>query len=312
MDVNEIVKEIKKLSSHDRKALSKQLGFPSPDRMVDARIRISDWEGNDRNRPRATVILADGTHEDIDILEALNFNVMSIGHPAILSAIGRWTEIIRYHRTFSENSCWQIFHRDKTSGGYICSELISRRDLYKIVRNHLTRVSSDFAGRAEKNSFSKAAAVEIQRIIDDMGAIELLRKTYELLDDVEIKKTKNSALRLGVLVRKLEAFNRVVHKNPVVIGSYSVGKIIEFLKAPEGERFLFDRSRWSAFKASFEAWHFSLNKDTLRKYRSEAHKEFIRKGVRTFSNFPDLKCEFSLSELDSMLSVQTIPTKDRK
>jgi hypothetical protein len=305
MDVNEVLEEIKRLSKDDLKLLYKRLGVPSPDLMSDAEIVIHDWEGNDRHRPRATVILADGAQEEIDILELLDFDPMSIGHMAIRLALKRWVEIIRYRRTYSNyyNYWWSSYFDEKT-GDFTGSSPVSRPEQFEVARSHLMYISPASLKSAEKASYSKAAAVEIERWINEAAGNALLHNTYDLLEDAEIKRIRNDEQRLRALMNKLRASGQ---KEIEFFGSYPMWRMDAFLKSPDGERFLFNRNRWDAFKASFEAWHFSINKDSLRRYRSEGRKEVARKWQREINLFPEFVNVYSLSRSFSLLSLRFRP-----
>jgi hypothetical protein len=298
--VEEHVEKLRALSPEEQTCVRERMGWVEQGGLLEAEITIHCQEGRDKDFPRVTIRHHDGTWETIDIIRTIENNALSIGHPAILLAINLWEQTIRCQRVLNPTRRrWRKTRNEKTLD-----------ESYKLAKRHLERVGKALVEGAKSRAMSKFDVFKADAQIHDSD-YELLRLAWEGLGDNEIKKIRNSDIRLSSLKQKMvELYKAKRHLNPpsdFVMRSTEewMDRIIEFIK----DRGLHRKRRitWAAMRNKFDAWRFGLDEKTVRTYNSLG-KDFKMKEGSTapFLWYPESPASFFVSELGKWLSFPII------
>jgi len=316
-----LVKEGLRLSEHYDVLAS--VSFIPPMELREARVSIYDLKGRDRKSPRAVVERPDPKsttlryvpYQSIDIIKSIENDPTNIRHPAILLAIHRWQQIIRYHYAMPSRKKKKI--EVKATQGMNYQRTVSPRSpSSKIAEAHLERVGKALLEGAKKRALPKEAA--LGNLLRWDGREECLYIAWRHLDDLEIKSKRRNKVKLETLKNKLMASRDEFPYTEVVVPEdylepapdpveIMIEPVIKFLRSEEGERFLNSRGRWNEIKAAFCSWYFSLDKATLRKYRSRGKKQSTGERLNArFRNITDpWSYRFNFSEICNWSSIDT-------
>ena len=285
----DLVEQMRRLSDSHNSLL--RVSFIPPSELREARVRIYDWKGKDRRWPRAVVERPDPesitlryvSYQSIDIIESIKNDPTSIRHPAILLAVHRWQQIIRYHHSLPSRKKKKVKVKVKAVGGESYERAASPRTLIcKIAEDHLKHVGEALLEGAREQILPKEIA--LGNFIRWNGLLcrmkEYLHIAWELLADPEIKKKRRQSEKLAILQERLRAegekrdlltrglLNDFTSPASNPEETY-IEQVIHFLNSEKGRSFLTNRKNWSTIKAAFESWYLFLDKSTLRKYRSQ-------------------------------------------
>ena len=319
MTIDELEKEVRGLSYEDSLQFFGRFGLGKAAKMHYARIQIHDLIRGDRSKPRAVIVYRDGSKDSIDIIESVKNNAPSIGHPAILLAIHRWEQIIRYHRTFRGNEKYYDNFRDKPLK-------LKPNEIMEIAERHLERIWTALREGAKKRALTKEEVFVLA--VSDLGYDKeylYLRLATEILATGEIQKIRRTSGKLEEMRKKLESLGPdhlvIDHFRPEGIDPKKakeirdrclIKPIIGFLADPNGGNdylsekvTLASRSpftklvkpalsskekppkydqKWREIVNRFDAWRFDLTPKSVKVYRSNAEKK--AKEQRSKIKFP--------------------------
>lgn len=256
MTVDELETEIRALSPNDRAQLFIRLGLPEEHRVsrklpsvLNDWIRIDDSMEH-QGRPqiameRKTFGNGDIGEHTIDILGSIKVNPASIGHPLILVAILRWTEMIRRNRALS-------------------GKVPSSKKKYKIAEQFLKRVGKVLIEGAKQRAIPKEYALLYSN--ENLGAhwYGILHDVWKILADSEINGIKRYDFKIQDIQQRLKDSD---HSEKGIEG------ISVFLMSDEGKLVMSKRQSWLNTLSIYEAWRVGLQQDTYRRYKHSASKQ---------------------------------------
>jgi hypothetical protein len=290
MKVNELNQAVEQLSDKYNSLL--MTSFIAPRDLEEARVQIHDLDGEDRRWPRAVIQRPDPNfagisyidQESIDILRSIRNEPLCIRHPAILLAIYRWQELVRYfHRLPS--SAKKTHVSSTRSGQNIQYErgVASRNVISRIAEAHLTNLGRAFLDGVRERALPKEVALQIY--LRANGNIDTshrcLHIAWQLLALQSIKSKRTAKEKIALLQQKLHAVRDKLPSLKIVTPKgytgpepdpveHMIAPILEFLESERGRRFLTNRKSWATIKAAFDDWYLAIDKATLRRYRSVA------------------------------------------
>lgn len=320
MTIDELEEEVRGLSYDDRLEFFGRFGLGKAANMHYAKIRIHDLIGIDRIKPRAVIVYGDGSDESIDIIESVRENAASIAHPAILLAIHRWEQIIRYRRSFRGNEEYFDNFRSKPL------RLRPNETVLAIAERHLERIWDELRKGVKKRALKKEAVFVLA--VSDLGFDKeylYLRLATEILATGEIQKMRELTRQLAEMRKKLERLGpeylvsdyfRPDDIEPSKLKKLRdkclINPIIDFLAAPDvGKPYLSQKitltsrsqftklvrpgaalkddpperdQKWREIVNRFDAWRFGLHPRSVKSYRSNA--EVQAKEQRSKIEFP--------------------------
>lgn len=278
---NELHEEIAKLSVSDKLELFTTLSnYLQGTLLQKLEVRIDDTRESRHRKPIAEITYPDGSTQHIDILASIENNILSLGHPAILTAICRWREMVAYENlvlddvyTKEENIDYPTKNKtDKEQyrykHEYLKLFIEDEKEYRSQVKKHLEKIVT-ILKRKEHISIEQAYALRLEADgIDFNDKESILYKTWELLADPEIKKCRTENNKREKIQERLKTF-------PVSTKGYSVTRIIDFLKSEKGEFYLRTKKRvnWLIFFNAFFSWKFAIEPVTLTNYRSRAKNQ---------------------------------------
>ena len=321
MTIDELEAEVRGLSYEDSLEFFGRFGLGKAAKMHYAKIRIHDLVGIDRINPRAVIVYGDGSDESIDIIESVRENAASIAHPAILLAIHRWEQIIRYRRRFRGNEAYfDNFLRKPL-------KLRSDENVLAIAERHLERIWDALREGVKKRALTKEEVFVLA--VSDLGIDKeylYLRLATEILATGKIQKMREETpTKLAEMRKKLERYGPEYlvsdyflpediepSKLKEIRNKCLINPVIDFLDDPSGGRpylskkiTLASRSqftklvrpgaalkddpperdqKWREIVNRFDAWRFGLTPRTVKSYRSNA--EIQAKEQRSKIEFP--------------------------
>lgn len=259
--IEEHVEKLGAISTEEQKCVRERMGWMEQGNLLEAEITIHCQEGRDKDFPRVTIRHHDGRWETIDIIKTIENNALSIGHPAVLLAIQLWEQTIRCQRVLNPTRRkWRKTQYERTLD-----------EPYKLAKRHLERVGKALLEGAKSRAMSKFDVFRADTKIHESD-YEWLRLAWEGLGDNEIKKIRNSDMRLSRLKQKMidlyQAKPRLTPPSDFVMRSVGewMDRIIEFIKDSGVHRKR--RITWAAMKNRFDAWRFGLEGKTIRTYNS--------------------------------------------
>jgi hypothetical protein len=252
MTVDDLEKEIRKLSDADRVLLAQRLGFTAPTVLQRAVVKIDAGS----EKPLALVEYADGSKQKIDILTAIRKNIMAIANPIILIAIQHWYEIRRYRSALTFGHAWEGNEVVNEIMGWAYSEHPDR------ALHNLNGISKAIIDAANEIAVSRDVAL-VARIQSEGYDQEntLLYKAFEFLRKDRTRDDKQKLKKLEGALCQVQVSN---HRIPIEW-------VIEFLNNPNGAPYIYPkRKRWEAMRNAFIAWRFNIDRGTVKKYSSTA------------------------------------------
>lgn len=290
MKVKELGDAVKQLSYQYESLL--MTSFTAPRDLQQARVQIYDMFGEDKRWPRAVIQRPDPNvtgisyidQESIDILRSVRKDPLSIRHPAILLAIYRWQELVRYLYRFPLRAK-KTHVRTTRSGQRIQYDrrVGSRNFITKTAESHLTNLGKAFLDGVKDRALPKEVALQVYlRANSNINAsLKCLHIAWQLLATQPIKSKRTAKAKVALLQQEFYAVRDKLPSLEVVMPKGYTGPvpdpvervidpILQFLKSEYGRRFLTNRKSWPTIKAAFNYWYLALEKATLRRYRSAA------------------------------------------
>lgn len=270
--LEELEREIRKLSNEDQAELFVRLGLPEhlkpcdtiAARDIDELVRLGvlhDWvkiedQGEHQRRPVITIetaakrlhLVKDDSDASIDIFATIKNNPASIGHPLILLAILRWVNMVSGNQALA--------HKDD-----------ALQQKLEIAKGHLKQIGDALIEGAKERAtpMEFATLYHYKSHWPEGSQYGTLSTAWRMLADDQIKNTRNSKIKLEILRQKLLETNHTTR---------SINEIISFLD--ENKTFLSRRRSWPATSSVYDAWRLGLTQDTFRTYSSMAKKQARR------------------------------------
>lgn len=295
MTIDELEKEIRKLSDADKMLLYERLNVLSPP--IETRIAIEIDDMNIKQKaPQAILHYPDGSTKVIDILESVKKNAISIGHPAILLAIRRWEQLVRLNKFFFDDACNKKYDLVKER-----NELESR--LNDNIATYLKNIGAALYEGAKEREFSREEAFKLQVETLDIDKQEnYLYKAWDLLGRKEFRKIRNFESKLTKLREQLSQ-EKTVSKPKILIN-----EVIGFFDSTSGRQHFNKHFSWPATRNAFLAWCFSLQQSTVKSYYSRSNKKVTPKQEfdKRFLS-PQFFREYSFSEIGDSFFYPLLP-----
>lgn len=307
--IRRLAKEISGLSNYERVLLYERLHA--------GRVEIHDWFGKDRTKPRAVIYHPDSPPQTIYIIQSVEQNAASIGHPVILLAIRRWEQVVRFHQSRSRHiddkrrSNSRTLRRPDSVKSSVGQEQITR---YNLARKHLEDIGKALFQGAKKRKVKVEKTVQayIQNALPDRDG-EILKEAYSLLREAskeakperKHKKPGMNDLMSG-FKRKLTArfFRGFMQPLPVgmktsleqallqPIFDYILSDFSSLTSRLRQDAFTFDE-----FYNEFHSWRFNVTLETMQMYQSRAQRESEDRIDARFLT-PEYSNNFALFELN--------------
>lgn len=327
MTIEELTKEIQKLSHADQAKLFRKFGLESPHLSATCEVRIDDALETDRSKerrrknlsspaehkdPTATLIYPDGSEECIDIIASVSNNSTSIGHPLVLHAIRRWEEMVKLNQTYFKTN-----HR-KESPCYKEIKHFFYGRFFEMAENNLRRIGQALLKGAKKRALSPEEALKLYVTSklgtepkNDLEEKNLLKdtrlyKAYLLLtENEEIKNTRRADFKLNKLREPI---------SNLICNHISTAQITEFLNSDNHKALTFLRT-WEDMRNAFIAWELSKDRATVKSYLSKAKKKEKQQPTTTINKqflIPSINTQYGLNEIKTGMSLPTVPSIPRQ
>src|SRR5215831_17100635 len=223
--IEDQVDKLRSLPPDEQRHIRERMGWVEPGDLLEAEITVHCLVGADREFPRVTIRHHNGKWETIDIIKSVENNAVSIGHPAVLTAIWLWEQTVRYSKSTQIGDGQSP--RERSIAG-----------AYKLAKKHLERVGQALLKGANVRAISKAAVFAARTTEYDYGR---LRLAWEILGTKEVKNIRNSDLQLSLLKikmlnaireRSIEGSNRKELLSPIVMEAVAQGVdvLIKFIR----------------------------------------------------------------------------------
>lgn len=306
--INRLAEEIGSLSDYERLLLYERLHTGT--------VEIHDWLGEDRTKPRAVIHRPDGTLQTIHIVESVEENAVSIGHPAILLAIRRWERVVRFHQSRSrrnhDQSKSQARRRPDRIKSPIGQEQIER---YDVARGHLERIGAALFNGAKKHKVGAEKVLQMY-IHSALPNYRTLDKAYSLITQLKCRREELMPnLRRALTDWFFQGFMGEIDTGQRYSVEWAVLEpIFDFLQndlkmgSPLTNRLLNHRLTRNEFRDEFDAWRFNIDRDTIKTYRRKAQQKGAIENLAFL--LPEYTNAFALFALGDPIFFPTEPSRE--